>query len=430
MNVSADLGYVEILGAVLAAALLLQLSLTLYGTWRNTVALHRQHTLSLERLRADVVTARLRSKLTEHRERLTWNGTRKFRVRRKIKESGDICSFELVPHDGKMLPPFEAGQYLTFHLDIPGESEPAVRCYSLSESPFVHDYYRVTIKRIPPPRDQPDAPPGLASSFMHDDLNEGDILDVGAPSGEFFLDTSKHTGVVLIGGGVGITPVLSMLNAICHSDSRRETHFFYGVVSSRDHIMRDHLNDLARENDYVHLHVCYSHPTEECVLGQDHDHAEHVSVDLFKRVLGSNNYEYYICGPPPMMTALTTDLAKWGVPDVRVHFEAFGPASVAAATQAPETGDAAAEDGPSYELDFVKSGKKIRWTPSAGTILEFGKRNGIRMRSGCCAGSCGTCIMAIMSGEVKHLKESGATHPDGTCLVCISVPLSDLSLDA
>lgn len=430
MNVFAGLGYLEILGAALAAALLAQLSLSLYGSWRNTLALHRQNGLYLDRLRADVVTARLRSKITEHREQLTWNGTRKFRIQRKIKESADISSFELVPHDGKRLPPFEAGQYLTFHLDIPGEPEPEVRCYSLSESPFIHEHYRITVKRIPPPRDRPDLPPGLASGFLHDNMNEGDILDVGAPSGEFFLDTSRNTGVVLIGGGVGVTPILSMLNAIRHSGSRRETHFFYGVSNRSEHIMRDHLRDLARDNDYIHLHVCYSHPTDECVLGRDYDHGEYVSVDLFKRVLGANNYEYYICGPPPMMTALTADLAEWGVPDEQVHFEAFGPASVPPAAQAPETGDAAAQDGPSYELDFVKSGKKVTWTPSAGTILEFGKRNGIRMRSGCCAGSCGTCIMAVKSGEVKYLKEPGAAHPDGTCLVCISVPQSDLSLDA
>lgn len=415
----------EIVGAVLAAALLLQLSLTLYATLRNTVALDRQHKLYLERLQADVATARMRSKFTEDRERLTWNGTRKFRIEKKIPESADICSFHLVPHDGKPLPPFEPGQYLTFHLNIPGEPEPVVRCYSLSESPFVLDHYRVTIKRTPPPRGEPDAPPGLVSAFFHDDLNEGDILDVGAPNGEFFLDRSKNTGVVLIGGGVGITPVLSMLNAICHSDSKRETHFFYGVTNSREHIMRDHLKDLARTNDNVHLHICYSDPTEECVAGQDYDHAERVSVDLFKRTLRSNNFEYYICGPPPMMTAVETDLAEWGVPEDRFNKEAFGPDSVA-----PPAGDSAGADETSYELDFVKSGKKIKWTPSAGTILDFGRRNGIRMRSGCRAGSCGTCIMAVMSGDVKYLKEPGATHPDNTCLTCISVPLSDLALDA
>ena len=415
--------YVQILGAVVAGALLLQLSLMLYATWRNTLALDQQHRLSLERLQADVVTARNRSRFTDERERLTWNGTRKFRISKKDPESDDICSFYLVPHDETSLPPFEAGQFLTFHLNIPGELEPVVRCYSLSESPYVLDHYRVTIKRIPPPRNQPDLPPGQVSNFFHNELNEDDILDVGAPNGEFFLDQSRHTGVVLIGGGVGVTPVLSMLNAICYSDSKRETHFFYGVTNNREHIMRQHLKELARANKNIHLHICYSDPTEQCKLGEHYDHGERVSVDLFKRILKSNNYEYYICGPPPMMDSLTTDLAAWGVPNDHVHTEAFGPASVA-------PGDAATDGETSFVIDFVKTGKKITWTPTAGPILDFAKRNGIRMRSGCRAGGCGTCITAIMSGKIKHRIEPGAKFAENTCLTCIAEPMSDLALDA
>ena len=237
---------------------------------------------------------------------LSWNGYRKFVVARKSPECADVCSFYLAPHDGKPLPPFHPGQYLTFQLTPPGQPKPIIRCYSLSDAPTHPDRYRVTIKRVPQ---------GLSSNHFHDTIKEGDILDVKAPGGHFYLDLTTTHPVVLIAGGVGLTPILSMLNAIIASGQRREVWFFYGVRTRDEVIQKDHLAQLPPE---IHQHICAS----------GEPGGERVSVDLFKRLLPSNNYHFYICGPPPMMSALTADLKAWGVPDERVHFEAFGPASV------------------------------------------------------------------------------------------------------
>ncbi len=147
----------------------------------------------------------------------------------------------------KPLPSFDPGQYLTFRLDIPGQSKPVMRCYSLSDNPKP-EFYRVSIKAAPPPLETPDAPPGLSSNYFHDYIQEGDILDVKAPGGHFFLDTGKHTPVVLIGGGIGLTPVLSMVNQIVKSGSMRETHLFYGVRNGAHHVMKKDLRRIARKN--------------------------------------------------------------------------------------------------------------------------------------------------------------------------------------
>ena len=101
-----------------------------------------------------------------------------------------VCSFYLQPHDEKPIPGFDPGQFLTFQLNIPAQPKAVVRCYSLSDAPRP-DMYRVSIKRVPPPRDNPDAPPGLSSNHFHDNVKVGDILDVKEPSGRFFLDMSK-----------------------------------------------------------------------------------------------------------------------------------------------------------------------------------------------------------------------------------------------
>jgi ferredoxin-NADP reductase len=391
----------------------------------STAALQRDH------LRARIAQIADRRQFERERSELSWNGFRKFEVRQRVDEARDICSFYLQPHDRKALPPFEPGQFLTFQLQIPGQNKAVVRCYSLSDSPNHPDYYRVTIKRVPPPRDRPELPPGLSSNYFHDALKEGDILDVKAPSGHFFLDTAKQTPVVLIGGGVGLTPVLSMLNWIVESGSKRETHFFYGVTNSGDHTMKAHLERIGRENENVHLHICYSQPLESDVVGEDFQHEGRVSIDLFKQALPNNNFDYYLCGPPPMMTAVVEALEGWGVPEKNIHFEAFGPASVKKKKQdAAQAAVVAQPAGSTFEVTFSRSGKSLPWPADAGSILEFAEDNGIHIDSGCRAGNCGTCITAIKSGDIVYVNEPGSPPEAGSCLACISIPKGNLVIDA
>jgi ferredoxin-NADP reductase len=355
-----------------------------------------------------------------------WAGIRKFVLEGKVLECESICSFYLKPHDGKPLPQFLPGQYLTFQFNIPGQARPTTRCYSLSDSPNHPDYYRITVKRIPPPRDQPDAPPGLSSSFVHHTLQAGDIVDVKAPSGHFYLDVEHHGPVVLIGGGIGVTPMISMLNYITELGSTRETHFFYGVRNSTEHVMKDWLKAKANEHENIHLHVCYSNPLPDDEEGEDYQYQERVSVDLFKQVLPSSNYDYCICGPAPLMDSVTADLKTWGVPESKVHFEAFGPASVKRVAKSVD--ESVTFLG--VEITFARSGKTLAWDGTSPSLLEFAEANGIAMDSGCRAGNCGTCVTAIRSGEVEYLTEPGSAVENGTCLACISIPKTALSIDA
>lgn len=341
--------------------------------------------------------------------------------------ASDVVSFYLAPHDGKPLPPFLPGQYLTFQLRIPGIDKPTIRCYSLSDCAHPN-YYRVTIKRAPPPKDRPELPCGLVSNFFQDQVREGDILDVQAPRGGFFLDILKENPVVLIGGGIGLTPVLSMLNAIVASGSKRETWFFFGVRNRVEHFMKEHLERIAREHDHVRIHVCYSDPAADDLEGRDYHHRERVTVDLLRRLLPSNNYEYYVCGPPPMMNQITKELEAWGVPEAHIHYEAFGPATVKKVTHRSE--EIAAPGAPVVKVTFARSGKDFPWDSKASSLLEFAEGQGIRIDAGCRAGNCGTCLTAVRSGQFAYTIEPGAPAEPGTCLTCVSVPKGDLVLDA
>jgi ferredoxin-NADP reductase len=418
------------LGIVLVGLVATKLGIMSVAALRRLAQQNEQAQLAGELLRLKIAEAKKRQKQST----LAWNGYRKFVIDRKVEEACDICSFYLVPHDQKSLPHYKPGQYLTFRLNIPGRDKPIVRCYSISDRPSSSDY-RVTIKRVRPPRDEPNAPPGLVSSYFHEQLSEGDILDVQAPRGQFFIEPEKERPAVLIAGGVGVTPLLSMAQTIAKMGSGREIMFFYGVRNGTEHAFKNELEQLTKDHDNVRLVVAYSKPTgdDEAVEGQAYQHVGRIDIELIKSYLQSTNYEFYICGPAPMMETLNQKLAKWGVAKQDIKMEAFGPATVSRARSKPA--DAAAKNGGSEapatcQVTFARTGKKCDWSDKAGNLLDFASANGVEIESGCRAGNCGTCVIAIKSGKVSYVTDHGAELEVGTCLTCIAAPDGDLVIDA
>jgi ferredoxin-NADP reductase len=419
-NVGLIIGYILLgLLAVYAAALC-------YGTFQRISFEREQQSLTRERLKLEIKAAQAKTREVEQ-TKLVWNGVRKFQVVKKICECEDVNSFYLVPHDGRPLAPFKPGQYITFQLNLPGQSKPVIRCYSLSDS-HRPNQYRVTIKKALPPPDCEGGKCGIASSYFNDTVKEGDILDVKAPNGHFFLDMSEEKPVVLISGGVGITPMVAMLNAIVESGQKREVWFFFGARNRKEHILKEHLEKIAAAHENVHLHVCYSKPGKDDVKGQDYQHEGRVSVDLFKQLLPSSNYEYFLCGPGAFMKSITDALAEWGVPDANVHFEAFGPASVKKAAPAVAASDTMMLS--KITVTFGRSGKTHHWNPAMSSLLDFAEDKGVKIDAGCRAGNCGTCLVAIKSGDVEYVTSQGASAETGSCLTCICKPKGNLVLDA
>lgn len=417
---------IQIAALLFLAATAVYIAVLICNSIRASTQLARTASQECEVLRAQAAEILARGRWEKERSELSWNGFRKFEIADKQPEAdGSICSFYLRPQDQRPLPPFKPGQFLTFRLRLPGDKKPLIRCYSLSDW-SKPDYYRVTIKKVPPPHDKPELPPGRASSFFHDHLKTGDILDVKAPSGHFFLDTSKQTPIVLIAGGVGITPLLSMLNAVVESGSKREVWFFLGVRNSLQHPMKEHLEALSRENENVHLCVCYSQPTKGCIEGIDFNHSGYVNIDSMKQSLRSDSCEFFLCGPPPMMTALYEQLRAWGVPEQRIMHEAFGPTTVKRLMHSQDPAPSKQE----INVTFTKTEKSVPWDPETGSLLDFAEDQGVSIDYGCRAGNCGTCLTAIQSGEVEYLGTPGEMPEQGFCLVCLSIPKSDLKLEA
>ena len=350
-----------------------------------------------------------------------WVSTRPFRVSAVVDESIDCRSFYLLPEDGRPLPRFEPGQYLTFHLPGKDPARPVVRCYSLSERPR-EDFYRVTVKRVTAPENRQDLPAGRASNYFHREVCPGARLDVEAPQGEFFLDPTDQLPLVLVAGGIGVTPLMSMASALIHERDPRPVYFFAGFRNSREHPFRARLAEFRADAANLHVDVNYSRPLPSDLSGRDFDHRGYVSIARMRRVLPSSNFRFYVCGPPAMMESLVPELLAWGVPAEHLRYEAFGPATVRSLS-----GPVATQP---CEVQFARSGRAAQWTGAQASLLELAEQSGVPLESGCRAGSCGQCRVMIAAGRIAHAKQPGVPLIDGECLACIARPVGDLVVDA
>lgn len=357
-----------------------------------------------------------------------WQGWRCFRVARTTPEdpAGTIRSFYLRPVDGQPLPPFRAGQYLTIQLDTqvcdpPGapRAQAIVRCYSLSDVPS-REHYRISVKRIAASSGHP---AGKASGCLHDRIREGDEVLLRAPSGHFVVDLEDPRPPVLIGAGVGITPIWSMLKMLLTAAPKREVWFVYGARSGREHAFRSELAELRAAHPGLRAVVTYSRPAAEDRADVDYQAKGHVDIDLLRRLLPDKHLPFYVCGPGALMESLVPALRAWGVPEALIHYEAFGPASLSAAPEA-------IADTSAYLVTFSKSQRTVSWTTTDRSLLDFAERNGIDMPSGCRAGSCGSCQTPVETGVVSWRQSPEYPVEPGYCLPCISRPMSDLVLGA
>lgn len=364
---------------------------------------------------------------------IAWTGWRTFRVSSKVIENGarDICSFYLLPQDGQALPSFFPGQYLTFRLDIPsplGGTETLTRCYSLSDAPGAGGY-RVSIKRTPAPSNTAYLP-GRSSNFFHDHVQLGSLLQVRAPAGHFYIDCSDAP-VVLLGGGIGITPMLSMVNWCFSEQPEREVWLFYGARHDQELMSQSHLEALADMHPNFHLYFCLSDANKGVELSSKYQRHGRIDIDLLRRLLPLKPYHFYLCGPTPMLEGLVPGLEDWGVPDAHIHFEAFGPASVKrkSATQEPPAVPPNQSAETAIMVTFAKSGKQVAWQPGSSSLLAFAEAQGIAVDSGCRAGSCGSCQTSIQHGEVRYTQAPDFDPEPGTCLMCVCTPKTSLTLE-
>lgn len=245
-----------------------------------------------------------------------WRGTREFRIAEKTNESELITSFVLEPVDGQPVPDFQPGQYIGIYLQPASSANRCIRQYSLSDAPNGKTY-RISVKREGSGDTQ-----GLISHYLHNNVNVGDIVELSPPSGDFYLDQRIESPVVLISGGVGQTPMLSMLNTLIGKRSTRQIHYVHSAINSQVHGFADHVRLLAEKHDNLSQTLFYDAPTEQCTV---YDYSGPTDLNLIRDQIDLPNAHFYFCGPLGYMSMVSETLKGWNVPVERIHFEVFGP---------------------------------------------------------------------------------------------------------
>jgi nitric oxide dioxygenase len=248
-----------------------------------------------------------------------WTGWRRFVVSEKRPESDVITSFVLAPADGGPVENFEPGQYISLAIEVPTLGLQQIRQYSLSDMPNGHSY-RISVKR----EAGGTHPPGYVSCLLHDHVNPGDEVMLAPPYGIFHIDVKATTPIVLISGGVGLTPMISMLKKAIQ-DPKRQVVFIHGARNSRAQAMGERLRETAKSHANFHLLVYYDDPLPEDVVGKDYDHAGFVDVKAIKNEILLPDADYYICGPIQFMRMQHDALKDLGIHEARIHYEVFGP---------------------------------------------------------------------------------------------------------
>ena len=249
-----------------------------------------------------------------------WNGYRDFVVDRKVQESDEVYSFYLRPADGGAIPDYLPGQYITVKIDHP-ITPTSPRNYSLSDMPG-GNCFRISVKREDPLTTN--APAGLISNYLHESVNEGDTLEIGPPCGEFTL-TAADPGrpVVLIAGGIGVTPVLSMAKWLASNQPERKVVFIQAARNSRVQALTDEITELANSHPQFEQRLLYSNPE-----GNDAERCDVVGLlqpEHLQEWTPIEEAEFFVCGPKVFMTCVLDQLQTLGVDETRLHYEFFGP---------------------------------------------------------------------------------------------------------
>ncbi len=362
-------------------------------------------------------------------------GFRGLKVVAKIVESSLITSFHLQAADGSALPAFRPGQFLVFKIST--DNGDVLRNYSLSGPPDDLSHYRISVKREPSAG--PGMPEGVSSNHLHDHVSVGDVLISDGPRGAFVLDEDSARPVVLLSGGVGLTPMVAMLHALARRSDRR-TLFLHACENGDVHALRREVQDLIALRPGLSAHYCYRAPNTTDRSGNLFHSEGFITRSVLQSLLCLDDYDFYLCGPPPFMQAMYQTLRSLGVAKTRIAYEFFGPAtvldtedkpaSVAPAVTTAATGKVATgEVAGAITVEFRKSGIVAQWTDEAHSLLALAENHGLKPDFSCRAGICGTCLSHIVSGDVAYFEEPLEDLAQGELLLCCSRPKTAIVLD-
>ncbi|MBX9933577.1 MAG: 2Fe-2S iron-sulfur cluster binding domain-containing protein [Methylobacterium sp.] len=361
-----------------------------------------------------------------------WKG--KLRVAAIFPEATGVKTFRLRDPGGGPIPfTFVPGQFLTYSAEIDGKL--VRRSYTIASSAAQTAYVETTIKR---------EEPGIFSDHMHDHVVEGDLVDVMGPSGVFTFTGAEADSVVLIGGGVGITPLMAAIRYLFDIAWPGEIFLVYGAQTTAHFIFRDELEFLQRRMRNLHVAATMARAAGTHWMGAE----GHITREfLAQSVPEVAKRRVHLCGPPGMMEAMKKLLAELGVPPEQVKTEAFGPAlgavpppgaTVIAPIGAPSAPPVGAPPPPAAigpataTIRFARSDKTAPLPPDR-SVLEVSEDIGVNIDYSCRVGICGVCKTQLLEGKVTMEVEDALTPEDkarNIILACQAKSVGNLVVEA
>ncbi|HTU03256.1 MAG TPA: ferric reductase-like transmembrane domain-containing protein [Candidatus Sulfotelmatobacter sp.] len=339
-----------------------------------------------------------------------WSG--QLRVERIVQETPDVRTFRLRPAAGEAFPfDYLPGQYLTISLPIGGKT--VRRSYTIASTPTRSGYCEITTKR---------EAQGLVSRHMHDTLTEGDRVAIAGPAGRFTFTGAEADSVALLAGGVGITPLMSILRSLTDRRWGGKIYFVYSAKAERDIIFREELQTLQRQFPNLHLTLTLTRPDSTSWDGA----TGRIDATLLTHVIPDvTGIPFYLCGPAEMLVATRALLRKLGVQESNIRTESFG-ARWSSATSGAVT------DGAAFTVTFSRSNKTAP-IDDRRPILALADELGIQVDSECRSGICGRCKTRLVSGAVAMETQDALDTADrrsNIILLCQARALGDVTVEA
>lgn len=331
-------------------------------------------------------------------------------VAERHRESRNVVSLTLRAVDGGLLPAFSAGQHLPIWLGLPGRN---IATYTLSSPDHDLGQYRISVKL------EPDGQGG--SRHLHQ-AAIGTVFRASAPRGAFVLAPAPNP-VVLLTGGIGITPALAMLHRLAR-DGHREVYFLHACNDSDEHSFAAEITAVAAASPLIRVFHAYANGVDADLKAGRCNHLGLIDRNVLRRLLPLDDYHVYLCGPPGFMAAQIATLRSLGVAESSIRTEVFSaPRHAAPMMAAP----GAATEGP--VVNFAKSGKVAAWAAAMPSLLDFAEAQGLAPEFSCRAGVCGTCACRLIEGEVDYDTEPLDPPVSGEILLCCARPRGQITLD-
>jgi anaerobic selenocysteine-containing dehydrogenase/ferredoxin-NADP reductase len=347
----------------------------------------------------------------------SWKGFKAMRVTSRRDLASDVVAVSLASLDGSPLPDFEPGQHIVLRWRE-AEADPIIRCYSLTGPArnVARTSYDIAVRRVGPPFERMDLPPGRMSGTIHEQLSVGDVVDVKAPSGKFCLPPEAEKPIVLIAGGIGITPFIAHLETVAMLERAPRIHLVYANRTAASEAFSQRIVELQKLIPSLTVTKFFSNP--DAAAPASAQRRISVTADILLKEFADSPVVFF-CGPPSMTAPLRRALAEAGHPRDLVFEEAF-TADQVDVTQLPT--------GP-FSVTFSNSGKTVTWDRTRGSLLELAEAEGVKITNGCRAGQCESCAIEVLDG--KFLYRTALDHDDEDhCLACQAVPASDIVVAA